>query len=191
MKKLYIVHGWDDNPENLMFKWIKDKLEEKNFSVVIPEMPNPEKPEIEAWVNKLNEVVDVNEDIYFVGHSIGCQAVLRYLERLGERIKAKGIIFIAPWMHLDEKTIEEGDEEIVRPWIETPIDWEKVKSYIENQVVCLFSDDDPYVPLSETDLFKEKLNAKIIIEKNKGHFDRANNITENPTVVSELLKFKK
>ena len=177
-----------------MHQWMKSKLEEKGYSFIIPEMPNPEKPEINAWINKLNEVVDTNENTYLIGHSVGCQGVLRYLEKLDEKIKVKGVILIAPWMNLDEKTIEEEGEEakeIAKPWIETPIDWEKVKSHIDNQVVCIFSDNDPYIPLSETDLFKEKLDAKIIIEKEKGHFTKSDNITENPTVISELENIKK
>ena len=155
-------------------------------------MPNPEKPEIESWVGKLNKIVNLNEEVYFIGHSIGCQTILRFIE--GIKNNVKGVVLIAPWTHLNEETIEkEGEEviEIAKPWIETPIDWKKIIAHIKNQVVCIFSDNDPYVPLGETDLFKNKLKAKIIIEHNKGHFDSESKITENPTVVHELLKIKK
>ena len=81
---------------------------------------------------KLKEVAgDVDESTYFVGESIGCQGVLRYLETLDSDIKIGGVVLIAPWMKLDEKTIREEWEdavEIARPWEETPIDWEKVKN---------------------------------------------------------------
>ena len=48
-------------------------------------------------------------------------------------------------MRLDEETIkEEGQEiiEIAKPWMETPIDFEKVRSHT-GKVVAVFSDDDP------------------------------------------------
>ena len=192
MREVYIIHGWEGSPKEPMHQWMKKELEKKGFSVVAPIMPNPKEPEIDSWVNKISEIVDTNEEIYFIGHSIGCQTILRYLEK--SDIKVNGVVLIAPWMHLDEKTIEEEGKEIkemARPWIETPINWKKVKSNIKNQVVCIFSDNDRYVPLSNADLFKEKLNAKIIVEHNKFHFDKANNITENKTAVSELLNFKK
>ena len=192
MRKVYIIHGWEGSPKEPMHQWVKNELEKKGFFIVVPRMPNPEKPEIDSWVNKLFEIVDTNEETYFIGHSIGCQAVLRYLERLEKSVD--GVVLIAPWMHLDEKTIEEEGEEIIemaRPWIETPINFKKIKSNVKNQIVCIFSDNDCYVPLSNVALFKEKLNAKIIVEHNKFHFDKANNITENKTAVSELLNFKK
>jgi len=191
MDKVYIIHGWRGSPREPMHLWMKNKLEKRNFSVVAPRMPHPENPKIESWVNKLFEIVDLNDDVYLIGHSIGCQAVLRYIERINNKVNC--VVLIAPWMHLNEETIEkEGGEakEMARPWIETPIDFKKIKSHVKNQIVCLFSDNDKYVPLSNAEIFKEKLNAKIIIEKNKGHFDKENHITENKTAVNEILKIK-
>ena len=193
MKTVYIIHRWAGKPKEPMYDWIKKELEKNNFSVIVPEMPNSEKPEIKSWVQKLNKVVNLKEEFYFIGHSIGCQTILRFIEGI-EKNKIKGVVLIAPWTHLNEETLEEEGEEVIeiaKPWIETPIDWKKVMSRIENQVVCIFSDNDPYVPLSEVDVFKNKLNAKIIIEHNKGHFDPDSKIKENSTAVSELLKIKK
>jgi hypothetical protein len=188
---MYIIHGWDGSPDEPMLMWLKNELEKNNFSVIVPKMPNPEEPEIDPWVNKISEIVNPKEEVYFIGHSIGCQAVLRYIQTID--FSVKGVVLIAPWMNLDENTIEEEGEEVkemAKPWMETPINWEKVKSRIVNQAVCIFSDNDPYVPLSEIDLFKEKLNAKTIIENDKGHFTSSDNITKNQTVVSEILKLK-
>ncbi|MFH1585193.1 MAG: alpha/beta hydrolase [archaeon] len=152
-------------------------------------MPNPDEPEIDAWVGKLKEIVNnPNKETYFIGHSVVCQWVLRYLETLDSKVKIGGVIFIAPWMKLDEKTIEEEGEEVVemaRPWVETPIDWDKVKSH-EGKFVCPLSDNNPYVPLSNKELFEERLGAKIIIEHGKGHYDSDSSIESNETVVREL-----
>lgn len=194
MKKVFIIHGWDGSPEEPMHEWLKKKLEEKGFEVSVPEMPNSAEPEINSWISKIKEIVEnPNEKTYFIGHSVGCQGVLRYLETLNSNVNIGGVIFIAPWMHLDEKTIqEEGKEvvEIAKPWMETPINWDKVKTHTNN-FVCIFSDNDPYVPLTNKELFKEKLSAKTIIEHNKGHYDPDSNITENPTALNELLKLSK
>ena len=112
MKKIYIIHGWDGSPEEPMHKWLKKELEGKGFQVTIPLMPNPEEPEINAWIDKIKEVVEnPDNDTYFIGHSVGCQGVLRYLETLDSNTNIGGAIFIAPWMHLDNKTIEEEGEE--------------------------------------------------------------------------------
>jgi uncharacterized protein len=190
MKRVFLIHGWDGSPKEPMHKWIKKTLEEKGFHVYVPEMPNPEKPEMKSWNKKIREVVGhVNKEDIFIGHSVGCQAVLRYVEKLNESEKLKRIILIAPWMHLDKKTIEEEGEEsieIAKPWMETPIDFNKIKTHC-NEFVGIFSDNDPYVPLSNINIFKNNLNAKILILKKKGHFDPSSKVDK----LSELLKFIK
>ncbi len=186
-KKIYLIYGWGGSPEEPMHKWIGEKAKEKDFDFIAPQMPNPEEPKISVGLNKIKEIVDnLDEQTIFIGHSVGCQAVLRYLETL-ENKKIGKIILIAPWMKLNEQTIEEegeGVKEIAKPWMETPIDFEKVKK-ICSKVICIFSNNDPYVPLSEENFFKEKLNAKTIILKNRGHFDSSSGIKSFP----EILEF--
>lgn len=191
VKRVCIVHGWDGSPDEPMHKWFKDSLEEEGYKVIIPEMPEAEEPKIEPWVNKLYEVIpNPDEDTYFIGHSIGCQAILRYLEKLPVDVKIAGVVLIAPWMYLDEKTIEEEGEEvkeIARPWMETKIDYSKIKSHI-NKIIAMFSSNDPYVPISNKYLFSEKLGAEIIVEENKGHYDPDSGIVDNPTALKALLE---
>ncbi|MBT4722908.1 hypothetical protein HN958_04170 [Candidatus Falkowbacteria bacterium] len=186
MKTIYLIHGWDGSPKEPMHQWIKTQLEQKGYTVIIPKMPDPEVPKIETWIPFLTEIIlNLDENSYLIGHSVGCQAVLRFMETLPEEIKLSGVILIAPWMHLDEQTIKDEGEEIVeiaKPWMETPIDWKKVKSHTNN-FTCLLSDNDPYVPLSNKELFEKSLNAKIIIEKNKGHYTEDDSIIENQTVI--------
>ena len=147
-------------------------------------------PKIEKWVGCLkNEVGKVDENTYFVGHSMGCQTIIRYLETLDENEKIGGAVFVAGWFNLTDATWdEEYTKEIADPWITTPIDFGKVKGRTKN-FVAIQSDDDPYVDISDADIFKEKLNAKIIIEKNKGHFTEQDGVLELPIVLEELLKF--
>lgn len=194
MKRIFIIHGWDGSPNEPMHKWLKENLKKEGFEVEVPEMPNPEEPEIEVWNKKIIEVVQTpTKDTFFIGHSVGCQSVLRYLQQLDESIKVGGAVFIAPWMHLDKKTIEEEGEEVIeiaKPWMEIPIDWEKVKQHTTN-FICLLSDNDPYVPLSNKELFEENLSAKIIIEHNKGHYAPMNNIIENKTALHEIITMVK
>ncbi|MFH1802931.1 MAG: alpha/beta hydrolase [archaeon] len=191
MKKVYIIHGWEGSPEEPLLKWLSEKLTNKGYEVTVPAMPNPENPKIEEWIPFLQETItSPDNQTYFIGHSIGCQAILRYLETLPEETKIGGILLLAPWMHLDQQTIEEEGPEVVemaRPWMETPINFEKVKSQI-GKSVAIFSDNDPYVPLSGKDIFKELLGAEIYIEHEKGHFDPASGINELPLALEAILK---
>jgi hypothetical protein len=191
MKRVFLIHGWDGSPEEPMHKWIRKTLSAKGFEVIFPKMPVPGKPKIEPWIEKIKQVVGkLDKNDIFIGHSIGCQAILRYIETLDKSEgKIKKIILIAPWMHLDKTTIEEEGEEsinISKPWMETSINFDKIKVRCK-KVIAIFSTNDPYVPLSNINLFKKNLNAEIFILKDRGHFDPYHNINKLP----ELLKFIK
>src|SRR3990167_2910856 len=123
MKRVIIVHGWDGYPEEGCFPWLKKEFEKENFQVLIPAMPDPINPKIETWVPYLRDHVLVpDEETYLIGHSIGAQTILRYLESLPENAKIGGAVFIAGWINLtDEAYEDDNDIEIGRPWLETPI----------------------------------------------------------------------
>lgn len=188
MKHVIIVHGWGGNPDEPALQWLKGKLEEKGVSVTVPAMPDTDEPKIKPWVAKLTAVTAPGPDTVFVGHSIGCQAVLRYLQTLPETRQVAGVVLLAPWMELDEETIkEEGPESevIARPWMETPIDFAKIKKQV-GKTVAIFSDDDPFVPLSQKELFEKKLGAETIVEHGRGHFSQGEGVTELPEVMDAL-----
>jgi len=192
MKTAYIIHGWDGSPNEPMHKWLKKSLEDLGYMVVAPIMPESEIPRIDSWVGKLKEIVKPDQATISIGHSIGCQAILRYLETLPTTVKIPFVIMIAPWMDLDRQTLkEEGEEaiEIAKPWIETLINFDEVKKRAEN-FVAIFSDNDYCVPLNQKELFKEKLAAKIIIEHNQGHFTAADKVKKLPSALSAVSQSK-
>ena len=80
--------------------------------------------------------------------------------------------------------------EMVEPWLKTPIDFDKVKENSENSV-AIFSDNDPYVPLENVEAYRDKLGSKIIVQEEKGHFMKRDGIEEIPAVLEEILKMRK
>jgi len=76
MKRVFIIHGWDGSPEEAWLKWLRLELEKMSIKVVAPHMPNAAEPKIREWVGHLSGLVSAtDEKTYFVGHSIGCQAI--------------------------------------------------------------------------------------------------------------------
>jgi len=189
MKRVYIIHGWDGYPEENWFPWLKRELEAKGFKVFVPQLPAPDLPEINSWVSKLSETVGTSDDqTYFIGHSVGCQTIARYTESLPDGVLVGGVVFVAGFFK--RLTNLEDDEDVrktARQWLETPIDFSKIRTHILKSV-AIFSDDDPYVPLDNQDDFKNKLDSKILIEHNMGHFSGSTGTTELPVVLEELLK---
>jgi len=185
-KRVFIVHGWDGYPEEGWFPWLKSELEKNGFLVQVPTMPEAAAPKIEAWVSCLSKIVgEVDENTFFVGHSIGCQTILRFLETLPADKKVGGAIFVAGWFILGD--LETEEEKIIgKPWIETPIDFEKVKQHTRN-FFAVFSDNDEVIPQSNKELFEKNLGAETAIEHGKGHFSGSDGVNKLPIVLEKLL----
>lgn len=189
-KRVFIIHGWDGHPDEGWFPWLKTGLEKRGFVVQIPAMPDAEEPKISEWVTKLRQVVGKSDgNTYFVGHSIGCQAILRYLETLGEGEKAGGTVFVAGWFTLTGLETEE-EWETARPWLETPIDFKKVKKHCD-KFAAIFSDNDEFVAMENKAMFEEKLGAKTLVERQKGHFRGEDGVKKLPSVLKAVLEIAK
>lgn len=177
-KKVYLVHGWGGLGEGGWFDWLKVELPKRGFEVESFNMPNTEKPKIEDWVGHLQEKIDldeIDECTYFIGHSIGCQTILRFIEKLHKHKRIGGCAFVAGWFDL--KGLGKDELEIAHPWINSPIEFSRIEDHCNN-FLALFSNDDPLVGLEEAKKFEEKLGAKVIIKQNHGHFNESLEIPE-------------
>ncbi len=186
-KRVFIIHGWGGNPEESWFPWLKKELESKGFEVTIPALPEPEEPRISTWIPAIAKAVkNPDEHTYFIGHSMGNQAVARYLESLPTEIKIGGVVFVAGFFKsLSGLTDEELETR--NHWLDAPIDLQKVKTHFSKSV-AIFSDDDPFVPLENRDEFENILGSKIIIEKGMGHINGETHIFDLPSARDALLE---
>lgn len=181
MSRVIIVHGLGGSPDGDFLPWAKEELQKKGYEVIVSSMPDPDSAKIETWIPYLKEVVgELKETDILIGHSVGCQAILRYLESLAGNQKADRVILVAGWFSLTN--LEDEEEKVLTPWVNTPMDFDKIKNKA-NSFTAILSDNDLYVPLEENGkVFKEKLGAEVIVEHNKGHFN------EMPEERPDLLK---
>lgn len=191
-KRLFIVHGWAekiDSKEPLMV-WLGEQGTKLGFETTVLEMPNPTVPTIDAWIKHLDEVVMYpDENTCFVAHSIGFQAVLRYLQSV-DSPKTGSVIGIAPWFTLTGIDSAE-DKDIARPWLDNPIDFVKLRKIVPS-FTAIISDNDQFVPFKENEeLLKKNLNAKIIIEHERGHLSEADGVVDLPSASVELERISK
>ncbi|HBA37069.1 TPA: hypothetical protein DCZ15_04370 [Candidatus Falkowbacteria bacterium] len=191
-KRVFIIHGWDGSPQENWFPWLKRELEVRNFEVIVPQLPKPEEPRISNWIPFLEKIV-INPDIntYFIGHSMGCQAVARFLERLPNNIIVGGAIFVAGFFkRLTNLEDDDVTNSVAKEWLVSSLDLKKVKTHLKNSV-AIFSDNDPYVPLDNQEEYIDYLESKIVVEHNKGHFNSGAGITELPFVLEAVLEISK
>jgi hypothetical protein len=195
--KVVIVHGWDGDINKGWFPWLKKTLEGQGFNVIMEQMPDSNQPNINVWTETLKNIVGkVDEETYFIGHSIGCQTIIRMLEK-HESPKAGGAVFLAGWFNLKDYTYKENPEreavtrKIAGPWIVDDINFSQVQpKFLPGKITAIFSDNDPYVDISNAETFKQKLGARILIENGKGHFSETE-IDTIPLLIEEILRISK
>ncbi|MCX6786673.1 MAG: alpha/beta hydrolase [Candidatus Kaiserbacteria bacterium] len=181
-KRIIIVHGWDESLSDCDWEgWATEAFRAKGYEVITPEMPDTENPVIEKWVNHLKSVTGaVDKDTYFIGHSIGCQTIMRFLETVDTKVG--GAIFVAGWFNLKNLESKE-EEEVAKPWIETPIDFAKVKKNLVHSVAVL-GDNDPFVPYKETkNDFETRLGSEVITISGAGHFTSDDGFKSFPQLI--------
>lgn len=180
-ERIIIIHRWEGSPEGDWYPWITSQFEAKGYEVIVPMMPDPDHPLIEDWIPMLADVIDEPDmHTHLIGHSVGAQTIMRYLETGNEKIGK--VVFVAPWFNLTNLEDEET-EKIAKPWLTTPIDYETVKQNTSG-ITAIFSDNDYFVPTSDAQLFAERLNAEVITEHEKGHFTVDDGVTELPAVLN-------
>ncbi len=191
MKRVFIIHGWGANPESDFIPWLKNALESKGIFVKTPAMPNTGSPKIDEWISHLSsEVGNPDGDTYLIGHSMGAQAIIRYLARLGDGEMIGGALLIAGFVRVKDDALDYKGKETLRPWIETPIDWEMAKQH-SRAIVSISSDNDPYIEVSDSDVFRERLGARIIVIPRAGHFRERDGYKELHAALNEIMKMMK
>jgi len=189
-KRIFIVHGWGGMANEGWLGWLKQELESAGYLVFALQMPDTNEPRIKTWVEHIIKSVGVvDNNTFFIGHSIGCQAVARFLSQLPSGEISGGAIFVAGFF---KKLTNMGDDSlsrnIINEWLDTLIDFNLIKKHLIKSL-AIFSDNDPYVPLDNQEDFKEKLGSEIIIEHEQGHFSGSSGLPKYPSVLENIKKF--
>lgn len=184
MKRVFIIHGYTDRPGKNWFPWLQRELEQLGAEVTVPAMPNTLAPWYHKWLNHLQQVVgEVDEDTYFVGHSLGCPTILRFLENLPEGKKAGGAVLVAGFaesIHLTQLNSFTSDQ-----WND-----DKIKRSV-GEIVLINSDNDQHVPLAIGERMRDRFDAKLVVLHDAGHINEKAGYSEVPLVRDKLLELLK
>jgi predicted alpha/beta hydrolase family esterase len=181
-KRVFMIHGYGGKPEEGWRPWLKKKLEEQGMEVCIPAMPDADHPRMDAWVKAIHQAVGAPDaDCTFVGHSLGCITILRYLESLSFELRVGRVIFIAGFYEdLGPRYSE------LQSFINTPVDWASVLSHCSDFHV-IHSDDDTSVPITFGKDLAEKLGVPLELHHGYKHFGLDDKITELPIVLEKII----
>jgi len=192
-KRAFIIHGYQSYPQEAWLPWLQDQLEARGYVVSLPAMPHPDHPIIRDWIDFIAHLVGEPDKMTFmIGHSIGAQAVLRYLETLAGRGQsvAKTVLVAGIFptgMSLAEAERETEGNSVLVPWFSQGIDPARVKS-AAGQCTVILSDNDPYIDTEKANtVFRATLDPRIIVEPGKGHFNEDDHLAELPSALAAVI----
>jgi predicted alpha/beta hydrolase family esterase len=191
--RAFIIHGYLGFPEEAWLPWLKSELEKRGYEVRLPLMPNPDHPTIPAWTDFIAKLVgEPDGKTVMIAHSLGCQAVLHYLEALADSGKEVGKTvlvaarFPSGMTPREAEKQTEGDKALL-PWLTSAVDPKKV-GRAAGKCVVILSDNDPYIPCDKAlASFRGKLPATIVIEHARGHFNEDDKVNELPSALAAVI----
>ena len=180
MTNVFIFHGTGGFPEENWFPWMKEKLEELGYKVIVPQFPTPENQTLENWFKVMDNYSGaLNQDTILIGHSLGGAFLLRVLERIQLKIKAAAIVS-APVGIRPIKNWE-GDQ----PFIGKPFDWDKIKNSAQKFFV-FHSDNDPYVGIGNGEETARRVGTELTFVPNAGHFNKTAGYTKFDLLLEKI-----
>lgn len=187
MKKVFIIHGFNGEPNGGWRPWLMGELAKKDIYACALPMPKPDAPNKEEWIETIKNVVgEPNEEIFLVGHSLGVPAILRYLETLPNESKIGGVVLVSGCLN----EIKKDGYSYVNNFLNTPFNFNDIKKVCKNFVV-IHGDNDTAVPFKEAEEISNTLSCELITIHNGNHLNGSAGWYQLPQALDSLLKMMK
>jgi len=166
--QVLICHAYNTLPTENWYMWLAAALCRRGYDAKVLEFPNPRAPSEREWVECIKRAHTANP-LMLIGHSLGCRAILAYLNQYG--VAAKRVVLIACPVFW-EGVIETRPP--LKAYVEgmRSLNFERIKALVEH--FDIFHDTiDDLLPMKNVEHLKEILgeNAIVHISNNYGHFD--------------------
>ncbi|SMB89528.1 hypothetical protein SAMN05660772_01337 [Pasteurella testudinis DSM 23072] len=178
---IYIVHGYTASVDSNWFPWLKTTLENKGITTTVLPMPESHNPNDEAWLAYLKNNITISKNTILVGHSLGCIAILKYVEQLPITQKIRGVVLVSGFAEKVD-TLPELDQ-----FNQNPTNYHDLIIKIQTRIV-IASLNDEIVPYHYSERLKERLQAEYYTLQNGGHFLDRDGFSEFPLVYEQITK---
>ena len=167
MKNYFIIHGSYGNPYKNWIPWLKSQLSKRRLNCIVPNFPSPYKQDYESWSKILKaylEIGCISEETTFITHSLGGIFIIKFL--IDNKVRIKRIITVAGFNNIK---FEEDNSLYDSFYIEDKKLKDLTKYCVEK--ICIYSDNDPYVSISDAESFSKNIEAEKVLIHNAGHFN--------------------
>lgn len=179
MKNYIILHGSFGSKTGNWFPWLKEQLELKKMEVIVPQMPvGVGIQNYNSWSNELSKL-NINENTTIIAHSIAPVFICKYL--INNKVKVQKLIFVCGFNNYlgIDKDFDSVNESMYTDNLE------EIKEYCKD-IVCYYSDNDPYVKYEVEKDFADTIANKQYIINNGGHLNAESGYIEFKELLQEL-----
>ena len=183
MENYFIIHGSFGSPFGNWFSWLHDFITEDGKQVYVPDFPiGVGDQNYENWSKLLKYYLDlglINKNTTIIGHSIAPVFISKFL--VENKIKVKKLIFVCGFNNYLGIN-EEYDNVNESMYFDN---LEDVKQYT-NEIICFYSDNDPYVTYEVEKHFADTVATEQILIPNGGHINSESGYDTFEEIVSYL-----
>ena len=178
----FIIHGSFGNPFVNWFPYLRKEIEKKELEVYTPDFTTGVGYQnYDNWEKLLKVYLEsglINENTTIFAHSIAPIFVSKFL--INNKVKVKRLVFVCGFNNYLGVN-EEYDNGNKSMYIDNLTE---IKKYC-NDIICYYSDNDPYVKYDVEKEFANTISDKQFVIKNGGHLNAESGYTE----FEELLKY--
>ena len=188
MKNYFIIHGFKGSNIENWFPWFKEKVDSQECLCIIHPFPIDDKHHVYSEWEKILDVYHkdfhlMDENTVMIGHSTGSICALKYI--LENRIKIKKLILVSGFNNYlapDEKDLH---NQLNPSYYVDDDKISKIKDYVK-EIVCIYGDNDPYIPQDVLKKLAKSIDAKEIIIHDGGHLNEEAGYKTFPEILKEI-----
>jgi predicted alpha/beta hydrolase family esterase len=158
-----ILHGYQGSGPGHWQSWLAARLRSGDAKVQFPDLPDPDLPQLHAWLEALQGEMDAFPHAPVVlCHSLACILWLHHAGGGGK--PASRVLFAAP-------PSQSGVPDVLASFFPVPLDRDALAASAPEGVRIVCSDDDPYCPEGAVDLYARPLGVPADVLSGRGHLN--------------------
>lgn len=179
----FIIHGSFSSPYSNWIGWLHDFIEDEGKQVYVPNFPTGVGYQnYENWSKLFKYYLDlglIGENTTIIGHSIAPAFISKFLTE--NKVKVKKLIFVCGFNNYFgiNKEYDAVNESMYFNNLKD------AKQYA-NEIICFYSDNDPYVKYEAEKEFVDTVATKQILIPNAGHINSESGYDTFEDIVSYL-----
>jgi len=159
-----ILHGWQGSGPGHWQTWIAGRLRSLGESVSYPELPEPDTPHLDRWLEVLDaELARAPAGLVVLCHSLGCVLWLQHAHRCVAGSPAERALLVAP-------PSPSASLPGVRGFFPLAVEPEEVARAAGSTLVVA-ADDDPYCAEGAERLYGSPLELPVHVIEGAGHIN--------------------